>query len=92
MLFYQDLYGEHAFPLQVATLLSEPGRDFAGGAFVMRALSSNGQRVDVVALRKGDAAVFTINQRPAMSRRGTRKVAIRQALAASAVASATPWA
>jgi len=74
---HQDLYGEHVFPLQTAILLSEPGRDFTGGEFVMTELSSQGQRADVVALRQGDALVFTVNQRPATGRRGTRKVAMR---------------
>ena len=78
---HQDLYGEHVFPLQVAILLSQPDRDFAGGEFVMTELSSRGQRAEVVALRQGDAVVFTVNQRPAPSptpgRRGLRKVAMR---------------
>jgi hypothetical protein len=74
---HQDLYGEHVFPLQVAILLSEPGRDFVGGEFVMTERSNTGQRADVVALRQGDAVVFTVNQRPAMGKRGIRKVAMR---------------
>src|SRR5882724_1191074 len=74
---HQDLYGEHVFPLQVAILLSEPGRDFVGGEFVMTERAANGQHADVVPLRQGDAVVFTVNQRPAMGKRGVRKVAMR---------------
>ena len=74
---HQDLYGEHVFPLQVAILLSEPGDDFEGGEFVMTELSSTDQHAEVIALRKGDAVVFTVNQRPVMGRRGIRKAAMR---------------
>lgn len=74
---HQDLYGEHVFPLQVAMLLSQPGRDFTGGELVMTERSSQGQRADVVPLRQGDAVVFTVNERPAPGRRGIRRLAMR---------------
>lgn len=75
---HQDLYGEHVFPLQLAILLSEPGRDFEGGEFVMTETSSTGQRAEVIELHQGDALVFTVNQRPVAGKRGgSRKVAMR---------------
>lgn len=74
---HQDLYGEHVFPLQVAVLLSEPGKDFAGGEFVMTQNGPHGQRADVVPLAQGDAVIFTVNQRPVPGKRGSRKVVMR---------------
>ena len=51
---HQDLYGEHVFPLQVAILLSEPGRDFTGGEFVLTEQRPRMQsRAEVVPLHAG---------------------------------------
>jgi len=75
---HQDLYGDHVFPLQVAILLSEPGRDFEGGHFVMTETGIGHASADVVDLGQGDAVVFTVNQRPVPGRRGGHaKVAMR---------------
>ena len=75
---HQDLYGEHVFPLQVAVLLSEPGRDFDGGEFVLTEQRPRMQtRPAVVPLREGDAVVFAVNSRPVQGTRGDYRVALR---------------
>jgi hypothetical protein len=75
---HQDLYGDIAFPIQVAILLSEPGRDFTGGEFVLTEQRPRMQsRAEVVPLRQGDAVAFAVHNRPVQGTKGSYRVNMR---------------
>ncbi|MDH0292986.1 2OG-Fe(II) oxygenase [Pseudomonas sp. GD04087] len=75
---HQDLYGELAFPLQVAILLSRPGEEFEGGELVLTEQRPRMQsRASVVPLQQGDAVLFAVAQRPVRGARGYHRVSLR---------------
>jgi hypothetical protein len=75
---HQDLYGAEVFPLQVAILLSSPGRDFTGGEFVMTEQRPRMQsRAEVAPLAQGAGVVFAVNERPVQGARGVYRVKMR---------------
>ncbi len=75
---HQDVYGALVFPLQVAMLLSAPGRDFSGGEFVLTEQRPRMQsRAEVVSLSQGDGVIFAVRERPVQAMRGPYRVALR---------------
>jgi uncharacterized protein len=75
---HQDVYGDLVFPLQVTILLSEPGRDFTGGEFVITEQRPRMQsRAEVVPLREGDGVIFAIHHRPVAGTRRDYRVNLR---------------
>jgi hypothetical protein len=79
---HQDLYGDIAFPLQVVVLLSEPGREFEGGEFLVSEQRPRGQaRIEIVRFAQGEGIAFANAWRPVRGARGAVRAAARHGLA-----------
>lgn len=75
---HQDLYGDRHFPFQMALLLNEPGEDFEGGDFMLVENRPRMQSVGhVVQLRRGQAVIFAVNERPRRGSRGYHRAKLR---------------
>jgi hypothetical protein len=75
---HQDLYGDIAFPLQVAIALSEPDIDFTGGESVFVEQRPRAQsRAGVARPRRGQGLVFPVRHRPVEGARGTKRLTMR---------------
>ncbi len=75
---HQDLYGEVAFPLQLVVMLSQQGRDWDGGEFVLVENVPRAQsRAEVITADQGHGVVFTTRYRPVEGSRGSYRVSLR---------------
>jgi uncharacterized protein len=75
---HQDLYGEIVFPFQVTFFLSERGKDFTGGEFVLAEQRPRKQsRVEVLSPSQGDAVIFAVHHRPVQGSRGYYRANLR---------------
>lgn len=75
---HRDLYGDLVFPLQATILLSDAGRDFSGGEFLLVEQRPRMQsRGEVVPLAQGDAVLFSVNERPVTGKKRVYRTAMR---------------
>lgn len=75
---HQDLYGEVAFPLQAACVLSRLGRDYTGGEFLLNEQRPRAQtRGEAIAIEQGQFIIFPNRLRPVAGARGDYRVNMR---------------
>jgi hypothetical protein len=75
---HQDVYGDLAFPLQAAGMLSRPRVDFEGGEFLLVEQRPRRQsRGEAVVLEQGQFIVFPNQLRPVAGSRGDYRVKVR---------------
>ncbi|HEY8370860.1 MAG TPA: 2OG-Fe(II) oxygenase [Thermodesulfobacteriota bacterium] len=75
---HQDLYGDVAFPLQIAIVLSRRDVDYEGGEFLLVEQRPRAQsRGEAIAADQGEGIVFTTRYRPVRGGRGVYRVNVR---------------
>ena len=75
---HQDVYGEIAFPLQAACVLSQHGRDYMGGEFLLTEQRPRMQtRAEAITIEQGEFVNFANRWRPVAGTRGDYRVNIR---------------
>jgi uncharacterized protein len=75
---HQDLYGEIAFPLQAACVLSQHGQDYSGGEFLLTEQRPRMQtRGEAVTIERGQFIIFANRWRPVAGARGDYRVNMR---------------
>jgi len=75
---HQDLYGALAFPIQATMLLSKPGEDFEGGAFLVAETAPRQQtKAEAVDLKEGETILFPTAERPISGARGPIRARMR---------------
>ena len=75
---HQDLYGEVAFPLQAACVLSQVGRDYTGGEFLLSEQRPRAQtRGEAITIEQGQFIIFPNRHRPVRGTRGDYRLNIK---------------
>jgi hypothetical protein len=75
---HQDLYGEVAFPLQIACVLSQHGRDYTGGEFLLNEQRPRAQtRGEAITIEQGQFILFPNRYRPVQGTRGDYRATMR---------------
>jgi hypothetical protein len=74
---HQDIYGAHAFPLQVMVMLAAP-HDYRGGEFLlMESLPRAQSRGTAITLQQGQAVIWPTRYRPGSGTRGFYRIGVR---------------
>jgi uncharacterized protein len=75
---HQDIYGAHAFPLQLMVMLSRPDQDYTGGEFLLvENLPRAQSRGTAITLRQGQAVIWPNRYRPGTGTRGFYRIGVR---------------